>query len=333
MPPSTLQWWKWALAGALYGIVMRALFGVLPREVAGVMSAAFLLVTPFAVGALTVYLARFTLPSVLAMIFAPWASVGLMLAGCALTLLEGSICLAMMAPLFLVFGSVGGIAMGVALRYAGPHTNKLPAVALLPLLMMLGEHGVPVAERELELKQSVVIDAAPATVWAQILTARDIAPDEMPPSLVHLIGVPRPIEGINLATPAGEVRYSKWERGVNFRAVVTHKVEQRSISWNYVFDDKSFPKGSMDEHVAVGGQYFALHDTTFTLHRLAGGQTRLDIVTHHRVSSGINFYAIPAATVLGNDFIATILGLYKKRSERHAMLARQAAAQHIYTIK
>lgn len=333
MTTDTMQWWKWTLAGALYGVVMRVLFGVLPRDVAGLMSVAFLLVTPFVVGALTIYGARFTSISVMAMIFRPWATVALMLLGCAVTLLEGAICVAILAPLFLICGSCGGIAMGVALRHSGRHAGKLPAVALLPFLMMMGEHGVPLENRELELKQSIVINAAPHAVWTQIMTARDIQANELPLSLTHLIGVPKPVEGINVAAPTGEVRYSKWERGVNFRAVVTQKDEDRSITWHYVFDDKSFPPGSMDDHVAIGGEYFALHDTTFNLQPLPGGRTRLGIVTHHRISTGINFYAIPVATLLGNDFIATILGLYKNRSERHAMLVTNAAAQHIYTIK
>lgn len=328
-----LSWWKWMLIGALYGVAMRLLFGVLPRNVAGVMSAAFLLVTPFAIGALTIYGFRHTPLSAMQLIFRPWATVTLMLIGCAISLMEGAICLAMMAPLFLVCGSVGGIAMGIALKYSGRHSGKLPAVALLPFLMMLGEHGVPLENRELELKQSIVVNAPPHTVWNEILTARDIRADELPLSLTHLIGVPKPVEGINVAAPGGEVRYSKWERGVNFRAAVTNKVQDKSITWHYVFDDQSFPAGSMDDHVAIGGEYFALHDTTFNLHPLPGGQTRLDIVTHHRVSTGINFYAIPAATLLGNDFIATILTLYKNRSERHAMLVANAAAQHIYTAK
>jgi hypothetical protein len=328
-----LSWWKWMLIGALYGVAMRLLFGILPRNVTGVMSVAFLLATPFAVGALTVYGFRNVPQSVMQLIFRPWATVALMLAGCAISMLEGAICLAMMAPLFLVCGSVGGIAMGIALKYTGPHGGKLPAVALLPFLMMLGEHGVPLENRELELTQSIVVNAPPHTVWTEILTARDIQADELPLSLTHLIGVPKPVEGINVAAPGGEVRYSKWERGVNFRAAVTSKEQDRSITWHYVFDDKSFPAGSMDEHVAIGGEYFALHDTTFNLAPLPGGRTRLDIVTHHRISTGINFYAIPAATLLGNDFIATILTLYKNRSERHAMLVTDAAAQHIYTIK
>ncbi len=324
--------WKWVLAGALYGLLMRGMFGVLPSNVSGVMSIAFLIVTPFSVGALSVYGRRGTDQSMMAMIFNPWTSVGLMMAGCAVTLLEGMICIAMMAPLLLLAASIGGIAMGLALRHASRFTGQLPCVALLPLLMILGEQGIPTQDRILELKQSIVIDAQPHTVWNQILTARDIAPDELPLSLTHLIGVPRPVEGVNQRTSNGEVRYSKWERGVNFRAVVTHKVAYQSITWRYVFDRASFPPGSMDDHVAIGGEYFNLHDTTFNLHPLPGNRTRLDIVTHHRITTSINFYAVPAATLLGKDFIATILGLYKHRSEKsEAMTKLQAKRQDVVT--
>lgn len=320
--PKALHPWKWVLAGAIYGLLVRALFGVLPNGSGGVMSIAFLVVTPAVVGALTIYGARDRNPSVAAMFLMPWVTVMLMLLGCAITLLEGAICIAMMAPLFLLFASIGGVGMGIALHYAGRHTGKLPCVVLLPLLMLLGEQGLPSHHRNLELKQSIVIDAQPHMVWNQIMTARDIVPEELPLSLTHLIGVPKPVEGVNLSTQDGEVRYSKWERGVNFRAVVTHKVQHESITWNYVFDRKSFPPGSMDDHVAIGGQYFNLHDTTFTLHRLAGERTRLDILTHHRISTSVNFYAVPVATLLGNDFISTILTLYKSRSEKSAALAR-----------
>jgi hypothetical protein len=116
-------------------------------------------------------------------------------------------------------------------------------------------------------------------------------------------------------TPEGEVRFSRWERGVNFQGVVTSRKEDTSISWQYRFDAHSFPKGSMDEHVAIGGRYFDMDDTAFHLEPMPGGTTRLEIVAHYRVSSAINFYAVPAADFLGRDFVSTILALYKRRSE------------------
>ena len=133
--------------------------------------------------------------------------------------------------------------------------------------------------------------------------------------MTHLIGVPKPLEGINVRIGNEEVRFSRWERGVNFRGFVTARKERESITWRYVFDDRSFPEGSMDEHVAIGGRYFVLRDTTFNLVPISGGKTRLEIVAHYRVSTSINAYAVPVAAFLGRDFLDTILGLYKHRSE------------------
>lgn len=308
--------WHWAVGGALYGVLMRILFGVIPSSYSGPMSIAFLIGTPIAVGALTIYGERSVKPTISYMLFMPWLSVALMLLGCAITLLEGSVCLGLLSPLFLVCSSVGGLAMGLALRFSGPKQSKLQVAALLPLLLLIGEGHVPLQDRELELKESVIVNAPAHTIWMQILNARSIQAQELPLSLTHLIGVPKPVEGVNVQTAAGEIRYSKWERGVNFRAVVTHRVEDQSISWRYVFDEQSFPPGSMDEHVAIGGRYFTLRDTTFNLKPLPDGQTELEIVAHHRVATNINFYAVPAATLLGHDFIHTILTLYKGRSER-----------------
>lgn len=303
------------VGGAVYGLLLRVLFGVMPPSLQGPMSVAFLIATPLTVGALTIYGARQQNLSVWSWMFVPWATIALMLAGCAATLLEGAICLALMAPLFLIAGSIGGVLMGVALRVVPSRQSSLKAVAVLPLLMILGDGLLPLPDRHLEIRRSIHIDAAPPTVWKQILTAREIRSEELPISITHLIGVPRPLEGVNRLTPDGEIRYSQWEKGVNFQAVVTNRRENESITWRYRFDAHSFPKGSMDEHVAIGGRYFDLDDTTFNLIRTPNGTTNLEIVAHFRVTSSVNFYAVPVAKFLGQDFVHTILSLYKNRSE------------------
>ena len=133
-----------------------------------------------------------------------------------------------------------------------------------------------------------------------------------------MIGVPRPVEGVNRVTPEGEIRYSRWERGVRFEAEVSERRLHERIRWHYAFDAHSFPEGSMDEHVEIGGKFFGLEDTTFNLKPLPDGQTELEIIAHYRVTTSINFYAVPVAKVLGRDFVNTILGLYKGRSEAAA---------------
>lgn len=305
----------WIIVGALYGVLLRFIFGLMPDSFRGAMSVAFLIGTPIAIGALTIYGARHRNPSVAFMIFCPWATIALMLLGCAISLLEGIICIAILSPLFLICASIGGVAMGVALRVSAKHSN-LRAVAALPLLLILSEGQIPLEEKDVELRQSVLVAAAPSTIWNQILNARSIQPQELPFNIPHFIGVPKPVEGVNVQTSHGEVRYSKWERGVNFRADVTNRTEFKSISWRYSFNSHSFPEGSMDEHVAVGGRYFDLHDTTFNLIPLSTGSTKLEIIAHYRINSSINFYSVPVSKFLGQDFIHSILILYKDRSER-----------------
>jgi len=53
------QRWRWVLAGAAYGLLLRALFGLLSAA-SGVMSLSFAVATPMVVGALSVYSQRHT---------------------------------------------------------------------------------------------------------------------------------------------------------------------------------------------------------------------------------------------------------------------------------
>jgi hypothetical protein len=311
----------WILVGALYGIILRVGFGVIPAilPLDGVMSAAFLLGTPVVIGAIAVYGKRHQHRSLWFLIFGPWVAVFFMLLGSALALLEGAICIALMAPLFLICGSAGGIIMGLILCFREPSSGQVLSLAVLPFLILVAEAFAPMMNSHVEIRDSVMINASPEIVWAQILTAEDIEADELPFSISHTIGVPRPIEGINRMTPAGEIRFSRWERGVRFEGRVTERREHESIRWHYSFDAHSFPEGSMDEHVEIGGRYFSLEDTTFNLRPVPGRGTELELIAHYRVSTGINFYALPVARFLGHDFVNTILGLYKGRSENAAL--------------
>jgi hypothetical protein len=316
---SVLRWLptrlRWVIAGAAYGLLMRLLFGLLSERLIGPMSITFLIGTPIIIGLITTWGVETQKLTWTSAIFLPWVSVFLMLVGCIVTLLEGSICIAMMAPLLLVFASVGGVIGKLCRPSKAGSITTMYSIAVLPLLLAVAEPYLVPASQEIEVVKAVEIAAPPDRIWREIMEARDIQPDELPPSISHAIGVPKPVEGVNVITDDGEVRYSKWERGVNFRAKVTNREVNKSISWHYEFDADSFPKGSMDEHVAIGGRYFDLRDTTFNLLAHDGGTTTLELRAHYRVTTPINFYAVPTAELLGRDFVATILGLYKGRSE------------------
>lgn len=308
----------WVVFGAAYGLAMRLFFDYARHlsDTVEVISISFMLGTPFVIGAIVAYGFRHSKPSILKMIFAPWIAILLALIGSALTLLEGFICIALVSPLFFVVSSIGGLIMGLVLRWSNKGTTTLNSFLLLPIALMIVEPAVPPEPKLREERVSVEVAAAPHRIWEEILNAQNIRKEELPPNFTHWIGVPRPVEGVNTMTPEGEVRHSKWERGVNFSALVTEKIEDHSITWRYKFTPDSFPKGSMDDHVTIGGKYFDLYDTTFNLVPISENLTKLEIVSHYRVTTDINFYGVPVAQLIAHDFMSTILHLYKLRSEQ-----------------
>jgi hypothetical protein len=210
----------------------------------------------------------------------------------------------------------------VALKIVRIPRSSLGALAALPLFLL------PLERSELpdtfhELRESVIVNATPRVVWAHILTAENIAPAELPTSITHLIGVPKPVNAANQTTPDGEIRFSTWEKGVHFSAHVVQRRHEKSITWRYSFAADSFPAGTMDEHVVIGGKYLDLGDTTFNLTALPGGATRLEVVGRYRLTTAVNFYAIPVSRLLGRDFLRTLLGFYKGRAERYAFQSTQ----------
>ena len=318
--------WVAVLVGALYGLLMRVVFGKvqvwapwlgLSRDDGYVMSLGFVHLTPMVVGAITIYGMRASRPTWTQAAFAPWAATALMMIGAMVTLLEGAICVVLMTPLFLAMASIGGVVMNLVLRHTRLGTLQLGVLAVLPLLVAAFD-GPLTAERWQRIDRSVIVEAPPERLWAEIVAARDIRRDEFPRTWIHLIGVPRPVEGIQRMTPQGEVRVSRWERGVHFLGHVTERVEGRRLAWRYEFSPDSFPPGTMDEHVVIGGRYFDLGETRFTLTPLPAGRTRLDIESHFRVTSSFNGYAVAVAEFLGRDFVDGLLALYKRRAETPA---------------
>ena len=307
--------WIWIFLGALYGVMFRFGFELIPRAMQEPMSLAFLVATPFAVGAISIYGLRNTSLRILDMLFMPWLAVGLMLLGTAITFLEGSICIAIMSPLFLFISSIGGLLMGLALRWRKGKERPLLCVAIIPFLTLWAETYLDLTRSDITLSQTTVVKAQPETIWNEILTAKHIRANELPISITHMIGVPKPKEGINIRVNGDDIRFSVWEKGVHFKAKVINQEPLQFIKWHYIFSEDSFPKGSMDEHVAIGGKYFDLKDTAFKLEPIDEYKTRLTITARYKINSSINFYAVPASKLLGNDFIKTILGLYQQRSE------------------
>jgi hypothetical protein len=320
-------WWVLA-AGAGYGLAMRLLF-LLPMfrggaGESGVMLGSFVLLVPVLLGAFTVYLLPPARRSIGQALIAPWLPLLVFVAGTAILLIEGSICIAIALPIFLALASLGGLLGWLVLRVVAPSRSTVGAVLLLPLVLGAFERGVALPERIGHAEESVHIEAPPEVIWHLINDASAIQPAEMARGLAWRIGVPFPQQAITVEADGGRVRKLRWDRGVHFDEPILDWVENRYIRWRYVFSSDSIPPGALDEHVAIGGSHFDLLDTSYRLTPEPGG-TRLAISVSYRVNTHFNAYAGAWADLLVADASRTILAFYQRRAEAVAVtsLARR----------
>lgn len=281
----------------------------------GVMLAAFVILVPIVVGVLTIYNLDHAELSLASAIYKPWIPTLAFVAGTALLMLEGSICIAMALPIFLFAASVGGLLAYIAARSFRLTPGAMSAIMALPLVLGYFETMVPLPQNTFVAKDSVFIATKPDEVWNLINYAVQIQPEEMRGGLAYKIGVPYPMEAITQTADGRRIRRLKWQKDVSFDEPITAWEENRFIKWSYAFKPESFPPGSLDEHILIGGKYFDLIDTSYRL-TPEGAGTRLEIVVNYRVSTNFNFYATSWAQILVDDAAATILGFYKHRSER-----------------
>lgn len=311
------------IAGVLFGIVLRLAYSGRAGGSWSAMASGFIFAAPFAVGALTVYLAERQCRRGWSYYFgAPALATTLVVCGTLAIMVEGIICAILIVPFFAVLGGLGGLVMGIVCRTTGWPRQAMAAVAALPLLLGLLGDLLPRPDEIGVVERDVRIAAAPAVVWQHLNAATDIRPDEVGGAWAFRIGAPMPVSGVTRETPEGRVRATTWGRQVHFDELVADADWQpeRRIRWTYRYSADSFPPGSLDDHVEIGGPYFDLLDTTYTLEPDGAG-TRLRMRVSYRVSTQFNFYAGGVAKWLLGDFGEVILRFYKNRSEAQAQRA------------
>jgi hypothetical protein len=217
---------------------------------------------------------------------------------------------------FALVGGLAGLVMGAICRVTNwPRHAVVSCVAALPLLGGAVEHLIPSADREREQLREIHVAALPSRVWHELVDVRGIEPAEVDSAWMYRIGVPLPTAGQGDSSHGAHRRHITMGRGVHFDQVATVWREDELVSWAHEFGPDSFPPGALDDHVRIGGEYFDLGETTYSL-RPEGAGTRLTIRMRYRVSTHFNWYAGPVADFLVGDFAAEILAFYARRAQR-----------------
>jgi hypothetical protein len=317
----------WNLKLLILGIAFGLFYGVILRwgaqlHLSGwtpVMSISFVLLVPFAMGFITVFVVerrepqRFWVWLVLPGIPVLGGSFGAMLA-----LWEGFICIIMFAPIALLCGSLGGLIAGLLVRLPRAMAMKnmcLAIVALLPLMSHPWLHDL-LTRRDVRTVETLrVIHASSAIVWRNIERVPRIAPAELPFSWTHRIGFPSPVEATLSYPGIGGVRHATFEGGVLFIENIDTWQPEHRLAFSIHAQTDQIPATTLDEHVRIGGPFFDVLRGEYVIEPLPNGETRLHLSSQHRVSTDFNWYARFWTDGVMSDVQETILTVIQKRCE------------------
>jgi len=308
--------------GFVYGVALRLMYQVFPHalENSWVMTFSFIVLMPFAMGVVTVYVAELKeRQRILTWIFLPWFPVIAALLAMMLLLLEGLICVVLFAPLALVLATLGGVLGGVSGRFIRSHrakTASLACVLVLPFLVMPWENQVLNTRDLRTVENTIDIQAPAAVIWRNIERVPAIRTDELPSSWSHRIGFPNPVEATLSHEGVGGVRNATFTGGVLFLETIDVWEPEHRLSFTIRAQTDQIPATTLDEHVHVGGPYFDVLRGEYRLEPLPNGTVRLHLLSRHRLSTDFNWYSHLWTDAIMSDLQKRILHVIKNRCER-----------------
>lgn len=302
--------------GIVYGLLMRFVFEYGPIEsFIDIVSRAFLILTPFSVGAISVYIPwrRGPVPFGKQVMLSSVTMVAFILS-MFLFFIEGLVCIVLVLPIFVVMSIVGGVAMGAILHYTNYRRGAIRAVLLLPLLVAPLEHQLPSIPETRLVTTSITINAPAEQIWQQLGSVKDIKRSELPFALVHFMGVPYPLEAEMKGEGLGALRTSTWEKGVTFGERITAWNPPHQMVYEFEIAPDSIPKDALDRHVEMGGEYFTVLNGGYTLMPLENGSTEVTLHTVYQNRSSLKLYGAIWGDFILDDFHHVILSLISTRT-------------------
>jgi hypothetical protein len=305
MGKATEFWIRWKVwissvaAGTLLGCIYRLfvdtkLMNSNLNSPAWIMTIAFLVFVPLAMGYLTVnrYLLATPMESVAwyEWLFLPWASVLLTMLVSVLVKWEGWICLVFAGPIMLLFSLLGGIAARLTWGKMNKRAPGILSAFALPLLLLVVEAHIPNPNQVRTVDTQMLIHAPASVVWDNIKSVRAIEPAELPHSWVSRLGFPRPVAATLSRDGLGGVRQAGFTGGLLFTETVNQWDPEHDLRFSIHANTQSIPKSTLDEHVTIGGAFFDVLDGEYQLEQRPDG-ILLHLSSAERLSTHFNPYA------------------------------------------
>lgn len=302
--------------GLTAGVVYAFLVMLLVTHFHANVSIAYIFILPLMLGAIPVlFSTKEQLQSYKTYLLLPWG-ITLTFFFLALALkFEGMICLTIIVAPFLALGTLGAFIFRlIKLKREGSGTKLYVSLAA-PLLFLLIETTVQPTTQIHTVTTHIEIEADNQNVWEHVKNVRNIQSNEIETHFVHVIGIPKPLNGELDKEQVGGVRKITWEKGIKFEEKIKSWNEGNGFAYDISVDPNSIPPTTLDEHVMIGGRYFDVLEGSYKIDSLSPKKSLVTLTCTYRVTTNLNFYSKLWADFILDDFNEMILEVIKKRSE------------------
>ena len=232
---------------------------------------------------------------------------------------EGLVCVAALAPLWLVSALVGSVTVGLLReRFKQRNTINCGVLIVLPFAALLGEGGVSREPAVFTVARSIEIAARPEEIWPHLLKMDDISRREGRWNITQdLLGVPRPASAVVEVGADGPVRKARWGKTISFEEHIFAMQDRRELRWRFAFPNDSIRRHT-DRHIAPDGENLKITEGGYDLRALTPEVTKLTLTTTYAVTTPVNHYGSVWGELLLGDIQSNILQIVKDRSEAGA---------------
>ena len=321
MKPSRLRTF---LLGLLAGVTYAFLTMLIVISADRSVSITYIFIVPLVLGTIPVlFSTKEQLKSYTTFLVLPIASVLTFFYLSFLSGFEGLICLVIIVGPFVVLGAVGAFISRLIMLKTNGNKTPLYSLFFLPFILLIIEANFQVTDHFYTVSTSININADRQLVWPNIENVRSIKPSEIRLHFVHLIGVPKPLNGELDKEGIGGIRSITWEKGIKFQEVIKSWQKGYGFSYNIKVDPASIPPTTLDEHVMIGGKYFDVIEGSYKIDSLSPTKSRVTLTCKYRITTNLNTYSKWWADFILNDFNQMILEVIKQRCETQNITQHQ----------